>query len=54
VKLVTDQINATRAADGSVVEGDPEKAIEKTDFWTFSRALRARNPNWTLVATHAG
>ena len=53
VKLVSDQINATRAADGKVVEGDPDKAIEKTDFWTFSRPLRARNPNWTLVATHA-
>ncbi|HEY3917462.1 MAG TPA: Tim44/TimA family putative adaptor protein [Stellaceae bacterium] len=53
VKLVSDQVNATRTADGKVVEGDPEKAIEKTDFWTFSRPLRARNPNWTLVATHA-
>ncbi len=53
VKLVTDQINATRAADGSVVEGDADKAIEKTDFWTFSRPLRSRNPNWILVATHS-
>lgn len=53
VKLVSDQINVTRAADGTVVEGDPDKAIEKTDFWTFSRPLRARNPNWTLVATHS-
>ncbi len=53
VKLVTDQINATRAADGSVVEGDAGKVIEKTDFWTFSRSLRSRNPNWILVATHS-
>jgi predicted lipid-binding transport protein (Tim44 family) len=53
VKLVTDQINATRAADGSVVEGDADKVIEKTDFWTFSRSLRSRNPNWILVATHS-
>ncbi len=53
VKLVSDQINVTRAADGRVVEGDPEKAIEKTDFWTFSRPLRARDPNWILVATHS-
>ena len=53
VKLVTDQINVTRAADGSVVEGDAEKVIEKTDFWTFSRPLRSRNPNWILVATHS-
>lgn len=52
-KLISDQINATRAADGRVVEGDPDKVIEKTDFWTFSRPLRSRNPNWTLVATHS-
>jgi predicted lipid-binding transport protein (Tim44 family) len=53
VKLVSDQINATRAADGRVVEGDAEKVVEKTDFWTFSRPLRARDPNWILVATHS-
>lgn len=53
VKLVSDQINATRDASGQVVEGDPDKTIEKTDFWTFSRPLRARDPNWILVATHS-
>jgi predicted lipid-binding transport protein (Tim44 family) len=53
VKLVTDQVNATRAADGTVVEGDADKSIEKTDYWTFSRILRSRNPNWILVATHS-
>ena len=53
VKLVTDQINVTRTADGAVVEGDADKAVEKTDFWTFSRPLRSRNPNWILVATHS-
>jgi len=53
VKLVSDQINVTRDADGHVVEGDPEKAVEKTDFWTFSRPLRARDPNWILVATQS-
>lgn len=53
VKLISDQVNVTRAADGSVVDGDPDKIVEKTDFWTFSRPLRARNPNWTLVATHS-
>lgn len=53
VKLVSDQVNVTHAADGSVVDGDADKIVEKTDFWTFSRPLRARNPNWTLVATHS-
>ena len=36
-----------------VGDGDSDRVIEKTDFWTFSRPLRSRNPNWTLVATHS-
>ena len=53
VKLVSDQIIDTRDAGGKMIEGDAETPVEKTDFWTFSRLLRARNPNWTLVATHS-
>ena len=53
VKFVSDQINVTRAADGSIVEGNPNQVVEKTDLWTFARALRSRDPNWTLVATHS-
>ena len=51
VRFVSDQINVTRAADGAVIEGDPDRVVEKTDLWTFSRSLRSRDPNWTLVAT---
>ncbi len=51
VRCVSDQINVTRGADGAVVDGDPERVVEKTDLWTFSRSLRSRDPNWTLVAT---
>ena len=53
VKIVSDQTNVTRAADGSVVDGNPDHVEEKTDLWTFSRSVRARDPNWTLVATHS-
>jgi predicted lipid-binding transport protein (Tim44 family) len=51
VKLVSDQINVLRAHDGSVVDGDPQNRIEKTDLWTFSRDTRSSDPNWLLVAT---
>jgi predicted lipid-binding transport protein (Tim44 family) len=54
VKLVSRQINVTRAMDGSIVDGDPERAIEKTDYWTFARDTRATDPNWALVATSSG
>jgi predicted lipid-binding transport protein (Tim44 family) len=52
VKFVSDQINVLRAADGTIIEGDPEHVHEKTDFWTFARNLRSQDPNWLLVATH--
>lgn len=54
VKIVSDQINVTRASDGSVVDGDPDRPIEKTDYWTFARDTRAADPNWVLVATEGG
>ena len=53
-KLVSDQIHVLRAHDGSVVDGDPQHPIEKTDFWTFARDTRSSDPNWLLVATGSG
>jgi predicted lipid-binding transport protein (Tim44 family) len=53
VKFVSDQINATRAADGTIVEGEPEHVVEKTDFWSFARNTRSQDPNWLLVATRS-
>ena len=54
VKFVSDQINVLRAHDGSVVDGDPDHAVEKTDFWSFARDTRANDPNWVLEATASG
>jgi predicted lipid-binding transport protein (Tim44 family) len=54
VKFVSDQINVLRAHDGSIVDGDPDHAVEKTDFWSFARDTRASDPNWVLEATASG
>jgi predicted lipid-binding transport protein (Tim44 family) len=54
VKFVSDQIHVLRAHDGSIVDGDPEHPIEKTDFWTFMRDVRSADPNWVLVTTSSG
>jgi predicted lipid-binding transport protein (Tim44 family) len=54
VKLVSDQIHVLRAHDGSVVDGDPDNLIEKTDYWTFARDTTSSDPNWLLIATGAG
>jgi predicted lipid-binding transport protein (Tim44 family) len=54
IKLMSHQINVTRAMDGSIVDGDPEHPTEKTDYWTFARDTRSSDPNWVLVATSSG
>jgi predicted lipid-binding transport protein (Tim44 family) len=51
LKFVSSQISATRTADGKIVEGDAERAVEHTDFWTFARNVRASDPNWILAST---
>jgi predicted lipid-binding transport protein (Tim44 family) len=51
IRLVSHQINVTRAMDGSIVDGDPEKSVEKADYWTFARDTRSSDPNWVLIAT---
>jgi predicted lipid-binding transport protein (Tim44 family) len=53
VRFSSDQANVTRAANGEIVDGDPERVVEKTDFWTFARNTRASDPNWQLVATRS-
>ena len=54
VRFVSEQINVTRALDGSIVDGNPEQAIEKTDLWSFARDPRSGDPNWVLVHTASG
>lgn len=44
-------ISATSDATAAVIEGDSKSVRDVTDVWTFSRDTRARDPNWTLVAT---
>jgi predicted lipid-binding transport protein (Tim44 family) len=51
VKFVSDQINLLRDRAGTVIDGDPAKPVEVVDLWTFSRDTKARDPNWTLIAT---
>jgi len=53
VKFVSDQISVTRDAEGDVIGGDQEHIVQMVDIWTFSRTLRSRDPNWTLVETRS-
>lgn len=53
VKFVSEQISALMDSEGAVIDGDPTQVVKATDFWTFARSTKSRNPNWTLVGTGA-
>jgi predicted lipid-binding transport protein (Tim44 family) len=53
LKIVSEQANVTRNAEGEVVDGDPNHISEITDIWTFARDTTSRDPNWELVATRS-
>ncbi|MFP5455915.1 MAG: TIM44-like domain-containing protein, partial [Alphaproteobacteria bacterium] len=41
----------TRDAEGNVLAGSLSDAVPTHDVWTFSRHVRADDPNWMLVET---
>lgn len=51
VRFVSAQCLVTRSSKGVVLEGDPDRYVEVTDIWIFSRPLKSSDPNWKLVAT---
>ena len=57
VRFVSELITAKRDKSGTVIEGDPQKVLDVTDIWTFSRdvsSVKARaNLNWRLEETQA-
>lgn len=53
VKIVSEQVNVTRDAEGEVVDGDADHISEVTDIWTFARDTKSKDPNWQLVATRS-
>ena len=54
VLFVADIAAVTRDADGTVVAGSLDDAIESRDVWTFRRNVGAADPNWVLDETDEG
>jgi predicted lipid-binding transport protein (Tim44 family) len=44
-------ISATTDANAAIIEGNSKTVRDVTDVWTFARDVRARDPNWQLIAT---
>ena len=53
VKILSEQINATKGEQGEVVDGNPDLVLEVADIWTFAKEIESPDPNWRLVATRS-
>ena len=51
VRFDADIAAVTRDADGNVVAGSLSDAVQTHDLWTFSRHVKAEDPNWILIET---
>jgi predicted lipid-binding transport protein (Tim44 family) len=54
VSFVADVASVTRDADGAVLAGSLDDAIETRDVWTFARALTSQDPDWVVDETDEG
>jgi predicted lipid-binding transport protein (Tim44 family) len=51
VRFDADIAAITRDGEGNVVAGSLTDAVQTHDLWTFSRHIRADDPNWILIET---
>ncbi len=54
VRFTADIAAVTRNAEGQVIAGSLDDAIEARDLWTFSRDVTAATPDWLLDETDEG
>ena len=54
VRFVADVASVTRNAEGQVIAGSLDDAIESRDLWTFSRNVTSTEPDWLLDETDEG
>ncbi len=54
VRFLSDIAMITRDKDGTMIAGSLDDAIESRDIWTFSRDVKADDPNWLLDETDQG
>ncbi len=51
VRFVSDIAALTRDADGNMVAGSLDDAVESRDVWTFTRDVRSTSPAWLVDET---
>ena len=50
VHLFVDMVDYTTDVSGKVLEGDPNVSSKVEEYWTFTRPIGNRDPNWFLAA----
>ncbi len=48
VKFVSEVISVKKDKEGKIIEGNPDKIKEVTDYWKFSKNILKKGPNWYL------
>jgi len=48
VKFVSEVISVKKDKDNKIIEGNPDKIKQVTDYWKFSRNILNKSPNWYL------
>ena len=48
VKFVSEVISVKKDKEGKIVEGNPDKIKQVTDYWKFSKNILKKGPNWYL------
>lgn len=54
VRFTADIAAVTRDADGNVIAGSLNDAVQSLDIWTFSRNVSSPDPDWLLDETDEG
>lgn len=49
VRFDSEILSVVRDAEGRIIAGDPNDAVETHDLWTFSRHTTSNDPAWLLV-----
>ena len=48
VKFISEVISVKKNKDDKIIEGNPDKIKQVTDYWKFTRNILKNNPTWYL------
>ena len=48
VKFVSEVISVKKDKDDKIIEGNPDKIKQVTDYWKFTKNIMKKGPNWYL------